>query len=756
MKPKALFWATPVLLVSAIFSYAYIAKTNDRKEKLARYREALKVIKDKDNSFYPQAALEFYDSLEAAHGGAGRGENMLAYYKARTLLQLGREKEAIALLENRLPSVSPTDEERLYTEYKKVLALSWLRMGERTNCLNSHTMASCIFPIGGDGVYSDPSASNKAILGYEDVLREHPNDLEARWLLNIAYMTIGRYPDKVPAAMVIPGLDKDTCRYPLKPFREIAPMLGLCASRHEAGGAIIDDFNNDGYFDVITSCWDLEESMHYFRNNKDGTFTDISKSSGLADIKGGLEIKQADYNNDGYMDILVVRGAWMAEYGNQPKTLLRNNGDGTFTDVTVESGLLSYGPTQAAVWADFNNDGWLDLFIGGETAPMKAQHSSQLWINNHDGGFTEVAAQAGCAKAFFMKGAVAGDYNKDGWPDLFISALDGRPMLLKNLGVKDKMPQFEDVTHTAGLDKHPMHTFPTWFFDYDNDGWPDIFLCGYQFKGGIAANSAYEALGLSKAADRSKMYLYHNNHDGTFTEVTDSVGLDHQVFAMGANFGDIDNDGYPDMYLGTGNPDFASLVPNRMFRNIGGKGFVEVTSSARVGNLQKGHGVSFADLDNDGNQDIFTVIGGAYRADGYYNALYMNPGQDNANNWISVQLKGVTTNRSAIGTRIAAHIHENGVARTVYMDVNSGGSFGCNPLRKQIGIGKAKFIDELEIEWPASGTKQVFRNIAPKQYLTITEGSDKIESQTFKRLTFAGHSGKMDMSIPVGCAPPRN
>jgi hypothetical protein len=443
----------------------------------------------------------------------------------------------------------------------------------------------------------------------------------------------------------------------------------------------------------------------------------------------------------------------MAEYGNQPKTLLRNNGDGTFTDVTIESGILSYGPTQAAAWADFNNDGWLDLFIGGETAPMKTPHPAELYINNHDGTFTNVGEKAGCDKTFFMKGAVAGDYNKDGWPDIFISGLDGRKMLLKNKGLKDKIPQFEDVTHAAGLDWHPTHTFPTWFFDYDNDGWPDIFVCGYQFAGGIATNSAAEALHMPLGDFRSKMYLYHNNHDGTFTEVTDEMGLDHPVFAMGANFGDIDNDGYPDMYLGTGNPDFASLVPNRMFRNIQGHGFVDVTTSARVGNLQKGHGVCFADLDNDGNQDIFTVIGGAYRADGYYNALYMNPGQDNANNWISVLLKGTTTNRSAIGAHIAARFHENGVARTVYMDINTGGSFGCNPLRKQIGIGKAKFIDELEITWPTSGKVQVFKNIAPRQYLTIEENSDIIASQPLKHLSFASMNGTMDMSIPLSCSP---
>jgi hypothetical protein len=230
------------------------------------------------------------------------------------------------------------------------------------------------------------------------------------------------------------------------------------------------------------------------------------------------------------------------------------------------------------------------------------------------------------------------------------------------------------------------------------------------------------------------MYLYHNNHDGTFTEVTDEMGLNKPVFAMGANFGDIDNDGWQDMYLGTGNPDFSSLVPNRLFKNIGGKGFKDITVASRTGNLQKGHGVSFADIDNDGDQDIFLRSGGAYEPDGFFNSLYLNEGQDTLNNWISVLLKGTKANRAAIGAFIQVRFTENGVSRSVYMDVNSGGSFGCNPMRKEIGIGRAKMIDELVIRWPGSGTEQVFRNVAPRQFLTIEEGSDRLVNANIKPL----------------------
>ncbi|WP_431216269.1 FG-GAP repeat domain-containing protein [Puia sp. P3] len=384
--------------------------------------------------------------------------------------------------------------------------------------------------------------------------------------------------------------------------------------------------------------------------------------------------------------------------GHQPKTLLRNNGDGSYTDVTVESGILSLNPSQAAVWADFNNDGWLDLFIGNESLPMQSVHPSELWVNNHDGTFTNVAGQAGCEMIGFMKGVTAGDYDRDGWPDIFISCRDGEKFLLRNKGEHTVIPHFEDVTHKAGLDKTPTYTFPTWFWDYNNDGWPDIFVCGYQYQTSMAVAIAADALGRPLPPGTSTMYLYRNNGDGTFTEVTAESGLAKPVFSMGSNFGDIDNDGWPDMYLGTGNPDFSSLMPNKLYRNRNGQLFDDVTTQARVGNLQKGHEVAFADVNNDGNQDIFVETGGAQPGDAYFSSLYINPGQDEGNSWIGVQLEGVQSNRSAIGAGIAASFHENGVKRTVYMDVSCGGSFGGNPLRKQLGLGKAGVIDELRIE----------------------------------------------------------
>ena len=185
-----------------------------------------------------------------------------------------------------------------------------------------------------------------------------------------------------------------------------------------------------------------------------------------------------------------------------------------------------------------------------------------------------------------------------------------------------------------------------------------------------------------------KVFLFRNNHDGTFEDVSAKVGLNKIAFAMGSNFGDIDNDGYLDFYLGTGNPQLKSAVPNKLFKNMNGKSFLDVTTSARVGNLQKGHGVSFVDLNNDGNEDIYIKMGGAYKGDAYENSLYLNPGQNN-NHWINLSLQGTVSNKAAIGAKIKVTFKENNTERSVYRDVNSGGSFGSNPLRQHIGIGQA-------------------------------------------------------------------
>jgi len=500
-----------------------------------------------------------------------------------------------------------------------------------------------------------------------------------------------------------------------------------------AGGSIVDDFNNDGYLDVVTSSWDLSENMQYFENVKDGSFKERTQNANLIGITGGLNMMQTDYNNDGYKDIFITRGAWKNDFGNEPNSLLRNNKDGTFTDVTIPSGLLSFHPTQTATWNDFNNDGWLDVFIGNESSKQK--HPCELYINNQDGTFTNIAAKAKCNVTAYVKAVTSGDYNHDGWKDLCLSTMDGIRVLLKNKGGEGKRIEFEETTKAAGLGDTYSRSFPTWFWDYDNDGWLDIYVCDYTFQKSLAYYTAAEKLNI-EAGNPDKMLLYHNNHDGTFTNVAREMGLNKVAFAMGSNFGDIDNDGYLDIYLGTGNPIYQSLVPNKMFKNIDGKRFADVTASARVGHLQKGHGVAFADLDNDGDQDIYIDMGGAYKGDEYTNSFFLNPGQG-TNNWICLDLEGVQSNKAAIGTSIKVTFTENGVSRSVYRDVNSGGSFGSSPLRREIGIGQATIIDEITVHWHGSDRTQVFKNVKPNQFLKLVEGQNELKKVDLKKLNWS-------------------
>jgi hypothetical protein len=721
-------------------------KPSSHDQMIAILQDLHKKSYNTSNPFSPESRVAYYDSL-LQNPDNGEKNIEILNVKAQELVKMGQEEKAVQIYEQlyELLSSRPKSIDRMSAG----MAIAYLRLGERNNCMLNHNGSSCIFPIKDNGVHVLQTGSKKAFELYQNMLKQHPDDMQSKWLLNIAYMTIGGYPAKVPHAFLIPGLNADT-GYQIKPFTDMAADLGLNVSS-TSGGVIVEDFNNDGYLDIVTSGWELDAPMHYFQNNGDGTFTDRTAQSGLKGITGGLNMQQTDYNNDGNIDIFVLRGAWNNNgFGNQPSSLLRNNGDGTFTDVTISSGLLFYHPTQTAVWADFNNDGWLDVFIGAEdvnNSDGAGFHPSMLYINNHDGTFTNVADKAHCDIRSFVKGVAAADYNNDGWYDIVISTLDGREYLLKNKGVPGSVPDFEDVSTRAGININSDRKFTTFFYDYNNDGWPDILVGDYQFSKGLGYYAAAEALG-QPVPDAGNLFLFRNNHDGTFTNVTKEAGLNKVVFSMGGNFGDIDNDGYPDMYFGTGNPDFGSLVPNKLFKNIDGKKFADVTTVSRMGNLQKGHGVAFADFRNIGLQDIFIEMGGAYHGDAYTSSLYVNPGQNN-NNWIGLKLEGVEANKEAVGSHIKLTFTENGVKRNVYKDVNSGGSFGSSPFRQEMGIGQAKLIDEIEIKWAGSQTVQRFKNVAPNQFLHITEENNIPEVIRLKKLTFKKKIKPAPVCMPV-------
>jgi hypothetical protein len=584
-------------------------------------------------------------------------------------------------------------------ELEEVLGIAYLHKSEMDNDIYRHPGDQCIFPPPAKQSFARPASSQTAIDYLLKYLQRKPDALDVRWMLNLAFMTLGKYPDGVPGKYLIPPTTFDSVE-DVGRFVDVSPAAGLNLYSM-SGGLIVDDFERNGLFDIVTSDYGECAPMHYFHNNGNGTFSDGTTQAGLADQLGGLNLLQTDYNNDGCLDIFVLRGAW--EFPQRP-SLLKNNCDGTFTDVTAASGLSEALQTQTGVWADIDNDGYLDLFVGNENGP------SHLYRNKGDGTFEDISHAAGIDRVAFTKGVVAGDYDNDGYVDFYVSNLNGDNFLYHN----NHNGTFTEVALQAGVQK-PWQSFAAWFFDYDNDGWPDLFVTSYYVS---VDESVRSYLGLPPNAETLK--LYKNLGNGTFRDVTAEVGLDRVFMPMGANFGDIDNDGFLDIYLGTGNPSYASMLPNVMLHNKEGKFFTDVTASSGTGELHKGHGVAFADIDNDGDEDLLTEIGGAVPGDSHAFRLFENPG--NGNDWISLHLSGVKTNRAAIGARIKVTVQDEGKPpRFIFRTVGSGGSFGASPLTQHIGLGKSAHILDVEIDWPVSKTTQHFSDVAPDQFLEIKE-----------------------------------
>jgi hypothetical protein len=580
-------------------------------------------------------------------------------------------------------------------------------------------------------VHGQQRGSRAAAAVLESLLSENPDQMQARWLLNIAYMTLGECPGGVPKRFLLdPKLfesEADIGRFP-----DVAATLGVDVDDN-AGGSIVDDFDGDGDLDLMVSSSGIRAPLRYFRNNGDGTFSERTEEARLTGLVGGLNITQTDYDNDGRLDVLVLRGGWMARGGRYPKSLLHNDGNGTFSDVTEEAGLLSFHPSQTAVWRDFDGDGWLDLFVGNESGKGDPQ-PCELFRNNRDGTFTEQAAEAGVALTEWVKGVASGDFDNDGRPDLYVSVRGGPNHLFHNLGpaaAPSGKVRFEDVAAAAGV-QQPIWSFPTWAFDYDNDGWEDIFVSGYGLED--PGDIARDMLGEPHKSERPR--LYRNRGDGTFEDVTRAAHLWRLLMAMGSNYGDFDNDGWLDFYLGTGDPDLARLLPNRAFRNAGGRFFQDITTSAGLGHLQKGHGVSFADLDNDGDQDVYHVVGGAVEADHFRNALFENPGH--GHHWIKLKLTGVKSNRAAIGARTKVVVREGSAERAIYKTVSSGGSFGSSPLRQEIGLGDAARIDRVEIRWPSSTAPQVLQGLVLDRCYEVREGESAVKEIPLRRVRLGG------------------
>ncbi len=692
---------------------------------LARIAEA--VIPD--NRFLGTAEVDALRAELASLPATGWPEQRIDLHVriAANVLRLGepeRALEHLAAAEPLLPLLAEDERARATIPLLFTLGLANLRWAETVNCVACHTPESCLLPIRGGGLHVDERGSRGAMAAFVRLLEyprtPEPMALVARWLLNLAAMTVGEHPQGVPEAWRIdPELFERG--EPFARFPNVAAEVGL-ATVSLSGGAVVDDLTGDGLFDVLVSDWAYDRPTRLFRGTPEGRFVEATEQAGLTGQLGGLNLIHGDVDGDGDLDVFILRGAWFDALGRHPNSLLLNEGGGRFVDVTFEAGLAEPAyPSQAGAFADYDGDGDLDLFVGNEAGP-RSSFPSQLFRNDGTGRFTDVAAAAGVQNFRFAKGASWGDYDDDGHIDLYVSNLGADNRLYRNLGDG----RFEDVAPALGV-TGPQLSFPCWFFDYDNDGRLDLYVAAYVED---TAQVVASFLGRPHAAPSGR--LYRNDGRGGFSDVTEAAGLGRLSTTMGANFGDLDDDGWLDLYLGTGYPAYEALMPNVMYRNRGDGTFADVSVAGGFGNLQKGHAVVFADIDGDGDQDVFEQMGGAFRGDQYADVLYRNPGTDRAS--LALRLVGRHANRSAFGARVTARFTEaDGRPRSVHRQVPSTGTFGSNPLALHLGLGTARGQVAVEVRWPGPGNERSEVVLLPGRSYELHQGED--EARVLRDLT---------------------
>ncbi len=667
-------------------------------------------------------------------------------------LRVGRRHDSIAEFEQALARLEANKgmvegaKAGLYLEKKKEilrwLGVSNLRAGEIDHCIGMVNPESCIFPLKGGGIWADPSGARKAQDWFMQLIELDPKNPGARYLLNVAHMAQGTFPEGVPPEYRLPE-SVYTPAVAAPRFTNIGAALKV-NDFNVSGGAIMDDFDNDGFLDLVTTCIRNDTNMIYYHNNGDGTFTDWTERAGLVGQKGGLSVIQGDYDNDGWMDLFVPRGAWLGDKGLFENALLRNKGDGTFEDVTKQAGLLQPAwPCLAAAWCDYDKDGDIDLYVGNERLRPDHWAPSQLFRNDGDGTFTDVAKEAGVTNERFTRGVSWGDYDRDGDWDLYVSNFGEENRLYQNQG----NGTFVDVApklgvHQQGSDNpRKQRTFQSWFFDANNDGWLDIFAASYPLggMGGSCDGTAGSLFGEGVTDETCRFWL--NDTKGGYRDVTEEYGLFRSVSVMGANICDVDNDGWMDFYLATGAPAYEVFLPNMLWMNQGGAKFADATVASGLGHFQKGHAVAFGDLDNDGDIDLYSQLGGWYIDDRYYNALYRNEGAPPENHWLTVRLRGNRSDRFAIGATLTAVTLENGVERRIYATCGSGASFGCNSVQTELGLGQAEKLLRLEIFWPTTGETQVLEAPPMDCFIKVEEGAKTWTVEAERQITLDGQPG---------------
>lgn len=498
-------------------------------------------------------------------------------------------------------------------------------------------------------------------------------------------------------------------------------------------GVAFIDYDNDGWLDIFVlngtrfGGAPAGTTNRLYRNNRDGTFTDVTEKAGLVREGWASAVCAGDYNNNGYPDLFIT-------YWGQ-NVLYRNNGDGTFTDVTKEAGLVEAKRRWGAgcTFIDYDRDGKLDLFVtnyvdfdpervpkpGGNSfcnwkgipvncGPLGLPPGSHsLYHNNGDGTFTDVTEKSGVGKAKGSYGmtAVAGDFDNDGWPDIYV-ACDSTPSFLfrnnhdgtfSEVALENGVALNEDGMEQAGMGLGVG--------DYNLDGNLDIFKTHF--------------------ADDTHV-LYKNDGNGNFQDMTikSGLGVETRYIGWGAGMHDLDNDGHPDLFFVTGNvypevekklPRYAYKTPRVLFRNLGNGTFEELMDQVGPGmeEVQSSRGCAFGDFDNDGDLDILI-----WNMDAPPSLLRNDIAASAGRHWIKVKLEGVTSNRSAIGGRVTCLYGGKKQAQEV---LSQASFYSVNDWRLHFGLGTATVAD-LEVRWP-SGKQEVFRGVEADRLVTIREGT---------------------------------
>jgi hypothetical protein len=701
-----------------------------------------------DNKFYGE---EEWRMLEAAGDNLGPTPERVVMNHIQRGWQRLKFNDLTGAIEDfeAAEALSLTDSPRWTGRARQLLGIAWMRKAETDNCITNPTGHACIIPFDAEGMHADPIGMRNGATALYNVLEEDiPDSHSTRWLYNVTYMARGLWPAEVDAAWVYPANILDT-EQETAGWYNYLPGLGITHA-DVAGGTTLQDFDGDGRIDLLHSTMIAEGGMHLYLNMGDGHFCDASDQSGVSSITGMLSFSVADYDNDGDIDVAGPRAAWMSTEGTVRPSLLRNDGQGHFVDVATAAGLntAANGPTQVSVWADVDNDGWLDLFIGREDDELgfATRRLSSLFHSNGDGTFTDIAVSAGVASAGFVKGASFLDFDDDGFQDLYVSSLKGPNRLYRNRGDLT----FVDIGERFGV-TDPFKSFATGAFDYNQDGRVDIFVAAFtnNYAGGGPLDPSYfqsaesyllDKLGLADEIDplySEYAHLYRNDGDA-FTDVTIDVGLDDIHATMGMSWGDIDMDGFPEPYLATGAPEYDALEPNTAYRNDGGNYFYDVTTATRTGHVQKGHGTSFGDIDEDGDEDLYVSAGGAFRGDPSPDLLFGNPSNADGvvnHHAITLRLEGVTANRSAIGAKVEVVTP----GRSFWQTVGQTGSFGGNSLQLEFGLADQTEITEVRVRWPGASDNEVITGVPLDEVSVIRQGQGVVDHHAYARIELYKH-----------------